>query len=164
MLPIRRKPPRRVTNSEVFADGHLTALDSPLLIGGIAAVGLLTVAAIFLYGNRRLQANLAKVAVLITIAYAAYGIVLGTTDPAAAQASIEPGVALPVLTVIFAALAARFIAKDERLGTQRGPTEVVKLNAVTYIRATNIHLWPYLLRRDRRPYYTLCLRNSRPSS
>ncbi|MCP9235684.1 DUF4293 domain-containing protein [Lewinella sp. JB7] len=104
-----------VPSSQVFADAHLTVFDSPLLIGGVAAVGLLTVVAIFLFGNRRLQRTLCTVAVILTLAYAAYGAMLWYNDSASTEAEAEPGVALPLLTIVFAALAARYITKDEKL-------------------------------------------------
>ncbi|WP_420460828.1 DUF4293 domain-containing protein [Neolewinella sp.] len=107
--------PAAVAGSPVFADAHFTLFDSPILIGGVAAVGALTLAAIFLYTNRRLQKIFCNVAILITVAYAAYGVLLWSTDRAADQAEPEFGLALPLLTIVFAALAARYINKDEKL-------------------------------------------------
>lgn len=99
----------------VFADAHLTVFDSPILVGGVAAVAALSLLAIFLFGNRRLQKVLCNVAILITVAYAAYGAALWYGDSAAEQASPEFGLALPLLTIVFAALAAHYINKDEKL-------------------------------------------------
>ena len=104
-----------VAQSPVFADAHLTVFDSPLLIGGAAAVGILAILAIFLFGNRKLQKVLCNVAILLTVAYAAYGGLLWYTDTAASQAGPEFGISLPVLAIVFAALAARYITKDEKL-------------------------------------------------
>ena len=106
--------PAAATGS-VFADAHLTVFDSPLLIGGVVGAGLVTLAAIFLFANRKLQAILCRVAIFLTLAYAAYGVALGVNDPAADQASVEPGVALPILAIIFSALAIQYIVKDEKL-------------------------------------------------
>ncbi|MBB4078458.1 hypothetical protein GGR28_001071 [Lewinella aquimaris] len=104
-----------VPSSQVFEDAHLTVFDSPLLIGGAAAVGLLTLVAIFLFGNRRLQRTMCTVAIILTVAYAAYGVLLWYNDAAATQAEVEPGVALPLLAILFAGLAGRYITKDEKL-------------------------------------------------
>ncbi len=107
--------PAPVIGSQVFNDAQLTVFDSPLLIGGAVGAGLLALMAIFLFGNRRLQKVLCNVAILITLAYAAYGALLWINDLAAEQAGPDFGVALPVLTVVFALLAAHFISKDEKL-------------------------------------------------
>ena len=107
--------PAPVADSAVFNDAHLTLLDSPILIGGAVGVGLLTLIAIFLFRNRRLQVILCTVSILLLVAYVAYGVLLGTTDPAASQAEVEPGIALPVLTFVFVLLAGRYIKQDERL-------------------------------------------------
>ena len=104
-----------VAGSAVFEDAHLTVYDSPLLIGGVIAAGALTLLAIFLYGNRKLQLNLGRVAILITVAYGAYGVLLGVTDLAADRASVDFGVALPVLAILSCVFALRYITKDERL-------------------------------------------------
>ncbi len=107
--------PAPVTGSAVFSDAQLTVYDSPLLIGGAVGAGVLALIAIFLFGNRRLQKVLCNIAIVITLAYAAYGALLWINDVAAEQAGPDFGVALPVLTIVFALLAARYITKDEKL-------------------------------------------------
>jgi hypothetical protein len=104
-----------IAGSEVFNDAELTVFDSPILIGGVVATILLAVAAIFLFRNRRLQMILCLVAILITLAYSAYGGLLWGTDSAGPAANPDLGVALPPLAIIFALLARRAIGKDERL-------------------------------------------------
>lgn len=104
-----------VTGSEVFADAQYDVYDSLLLTGGVLAAGLLLLIAIFLFTNRRLQVVLCNVAMLITLAYAIYGGVVWYTDSAAAQAQVDFGALLPILTILFAALAARYVRKDEKL-------------------------------------------------
>ena len=107
--------PAPVPSSEVFADASFGVYDSPVLVGGVVAAGLLLLFAIFLFRNRKLQVNLATVAIIITLAYVAYGVALWISDPASAQSSIDFGVTLPILSVIFSVLAARYIRKDEKL-------------------------------------------------
>ncbi|MGB3801828.1 MAG: DUF4293 domain-containing protein [Lewinella sp.] len=107
--------PSPVASSDIFADAQLTVYDSPVLIGGVAAAGAVLLLAIFLFRNRKLQGILCTVAIMLTVAYAAYGGLLWTQDSAADQAGAEFGVTLPVLAVIFAVLASRYIRKDERL-------------------------------------------------
>jgi hypothetical protein len=104
-----------ISGSEVFNDAEFTIFDSPLLIGGVAATMLVSVAAIFLFRNRRLQMILCLVAVLITLAYSAYGGLLWGTDTAAAAADPNLGIALPFLAIVFAVIARRAIKKDEKL-------------------------------------------------
>lgn len=104
-----------VASSPVFGDAELTVFDSPLLIGGVIAAGLVLLIAIFMYRNRKLQSTLCTVAILLTLAYAAYGGVLWGTDPAVEQSFFDFGVTLPPLAVLFSVLAARYIKKDERL-------------------------------------------------
>lgn len=107
--------PTQLPFSEVFADAHFTVFDSPLLVGGVIAAGIVTLAAIFLFNNRRLQGILCNIAVFVTLAYAAYGATLWYNDAASAQSSVELGIALPFLAIIFAILAAGYIKKDEKL-------------------------------------------------
>lgn len=107
--------PAPVAGSAVFGDAELTLFDSPLLIGGVIGAGLLLGAAIFLFRNRKLQVTMGTVAVILTVAYAAYGGVLWSTDPASAESSFDFGVTLPPLAVLFSVLAIRYIKKDERL-------------------------------------------------
>ena len=104
-----------VVSSDVFADAHFTIYDSPVLIGGVIAAGVLMLLAIFLFRNRKLQGILCTVAIILTVAYGLYGALLWSQDVAAEEASAEPGLALPLLAIVFAGLAARYIRKDERL-------------------------------------------------
>ncbi|WP_116124997.1 DUF4293 domain-containing protein [Lewinella sp. IMCC34183] len=107
--------PTPVPGSEVFSDAQFNIFDSPILIGGVVAAGLLLLAGIFLFRNRRLQTILARVALIITIAYVTFGGVLYSGAVGTAQASADFGIVLPVLAMIFAVLAARYIQKDEKL-------------------------------------------------
>lgn len=107
--------PTAIPGSEVFSDAHLTLFDSPLLIGGALGAGLVTLIAIFMFRNRRLQQILCNVAIFLVAAYVAYGGLLWYNDRAAEQAQVEPGIALPLLTVVFTVLASNYIKKDEKL-------------------------------------------------
>jgi hypothetical protein len=107
--------PTPVAGSEVFDDAQLTLFDSPLLIGAAIGSGLVLLIAIFMYRNRRLQQILCNVAILLAVAYLLYGGLMWYTDTAAEYARLSFGIALPILAIIFTALASKYIKKDERL-------------------------------------------------
>jgi hypothetical protein len=102
----------------VFADSLYSVFDSmPLMIGfGLAA--LLALVAIFLFNNRKLQKNVASVAVLLALGAAgfAFGHYMQEADQLAGiTIDDEPGIFLPAVGLILAVMAVRFINKDERL-------------------------------------------------
>ena len=102
----------------LFADGRFTASDSVALvvllgIGAAAAIG-----AIFLYDNRLLQRNVAWMAAICAVGAIAFGLFTFMQQGRAMGATAvdeEWGAALPVLAIVFAVLAVRYIDKDERL-------------------------------------------------
>lgn len=104
-----------VANSALFADAHYTLLDDPVLIAAFALAGLLLLGGIFLFRNRPLQMKLSLGAAALVVLGLAYGAYRYFTDAAAAVAEPEPGLALPLLAVVFALLARNYIGRDERL-------------------------------------------------
>jgi hypothetical protein len=107
-----------ITASALFADTEFDLYDDPLLISLFALAGLIFLADIFLFNNRKLQIKLSLLALLLAVAGVAYGSYRFATDAAASTASeITPdlGVVLPVLTLVFALLANKYIKADEKL-------------------------------------------------
>lgn len=102
-------------DSVLFADAAFNIQDGPVMMGAFAVAGLLMIATIFLFNNRKLQMTLTKVGLFVTgvgIGVSAYRFFADQAVDAAQPAS---GVALPILVVIFAYLALRYINKDEKL-------------------------------------------------
>jgi len=107
--------PAPVADSELFSDGSFNVFDDPVLMGIVILAGVLFLADIFLFNNRKLQITISRVGLALMVAGAAYSSWLWYSDQAGASAQPDFGVALPVLAVVFAFLAGRFIAKDEKL-------------------------------------------------
>ena len=102
-----------------MADGALTATDNIGLIGLCALVALLTLAAVFLYNNRPLQGRISAMAGIAALMGAALvGIQMYQTMnavPEGGTLQVGAGIALPVMAILFAGLAGRYIRKDEKL-------------------------------------------------
>lgn len=102
-----------------MADGALTATDNIGLIGLCALVALLTLAAVFLYNNRPLQGRISAMAGIAALMGAALvGIQMYQTMnavPDGGTLQMGAGIGLPVLAILFAGLAGRYIRKDEKL-------------------------------------------------
>lgn len=102
-----------------LADNVVNPLDNPGLLGLCALSGIASLAAIFLFRNRLLQARLAggagvASALLIVLAgFVVYQILQQL--PSGGSTHYEAGLALPVVALIFNWLAVRFIKKDESL-------------------------------------------------
>ncbi len=102
-----------------LADGALNPLDN-IGLAGLTGLGIVVaLGAIFLYGNRPLQARLAQLGGVVGIMLLALaGITAKTTLdtlPAGAHAQWYAGWAMPVLSIAFSFLAARAIRKDQAL-------------------------------------------------
>ena len=107
-----------VAGSELFADGSFDVFDDPVLIGVFALAGLLFLVDIFLFGNRPLQAKLSTAGIVLAVAGTAYGAFrFFSTTSEQVMASVTPdlGIGLPVLALIFGALASKYIKADEKL-------------------------------------------------
>ncbi|MBC6996187.1 DUF4293 domain-containing protein [Neolewinella lacunae] len=104
-----------VANSELFADGSFTLLDDPVLMVLFALAGVVLFAGIFLFRQRPLQMKISLAAAALIVLGAGYGAFLWSSDSAAASASPDLGIALPVVALIFSLLARNYIRKDEKL-------------------------------------------------
>lgn len=104
-----------VAASELFADGSFTIFDDPILIGIFTLAGVLFLADIFLFRNRKLQITLSRVALFLVGLGVGYGAFSWYNDPAGAQATPDFGLAMPILSLVFAVLAVVYIKKDEKL-------------------------------------------------
>ena len=103
----------------VLADGALTPIDNPGLLGLTILGAVVSFVAIFLFKNRSLQARLAGVStvagiLLLTLAGFTTKMTLDQT-PQGGSAHFAAGLALPVLAVALDWLAMRAIRKDEAL-------------------------------------------------
>lgn len=102
-----------------LSDGAFNPLDNPGLLGLTVLGAAVSLATIFLYKNRPLQARLAGVSAIagvLLLALVAFT-AKSTFDQAPAGSSIHftAGLALPVLALAFNWLATRAIRKDEAL-------------------------------------------------
>jgi len=102
------------TGGGLFSDGVYMANDHLGLIICFRVAGALTLAAIFLYKNRKVQSRLAAFSALATLAAVGFGGWLFWKTGALATAW-NPWVALPAAIVILALLARFYIRKDETL-------------------------------------------------
>ena len=102
-------------DSVLFADATFNIQDGPVMMGAFALAGLLLIATIFLFNNRKLQMTLTKVGLFITGVGVGVGAYHLSNDQAVDVAEPALGIALPLLVVIFAYLAHRYINKDEKL-------------------------------------------------
>jgi len=102
------------TGGGLFSDGVYMANDHVGMIISFAVAGALSLAAIFLYKNRKVQSRLAAFSALATLAAVGLGGWLFWKTGAIAT-GWNPWVALPAAVVILALLARFFIRKDETL-------------------------------------------------
>lgn len=86
------------------------------LFGAVIAVGLICIANIFVFGNRTLQKRIILLTIFLIAALCAWTANYAMNIPGGTGgASLNIGVGLPVLSVIFCALAFSGIRKDEQL-------------------------------------------------
>lgn len=107
-----------IAASALFNDGVFTIQDHVGLIGLFCAAGAIAFITIFLFNNRPLQLKLSRVSIIANIIGIILAAVLFMQDSQTIGDAIpkeELGLGLPVLSIIFAALAIRFINKDENL-------------------------------------------------
>ena len=117
LLPFAATP-QAVPANDIFADSVYNLMDHIGLIVFFSLAGLLALVAIFLYSNRRLQMRLTIFAVVAIVVGIAFGIVYfvnNSTGLNDVQIADQAGVYLPVLSLIFALLAYRYINKDEKM-------------------------------------------------
>ena len=103
----------------VLADTVLNPMDNPGLLGLCILSGIVSLAAIFLFRNRQMQARLgngAAIASLLLTVLAVF-VVYQTMQqlPEGGSTRYGAGLALPAIAILFNWLAVRFIRKDENL-------------------------------------------------
>lgn len=101
--------------SVIFNDASYTLFDDPVLLGLFGLAGVLLLADIFLFNNRQLQIRLSWLSIALVLGGVGYGFFKLSTDTAQAMAEPAPGIALPLIAIVFAYLAKVYIHKDERL-------------------------------------------------
>lgn len=107
-----------ISGSALFSDGIFNIQDHVGLMGLFCGAGALAFIAIFLFNNRSLQLTLSRISIIANIIGIIFGVVLFMQDSNAMGATVpseELGLGLPILSIIFAAFAMRFINKDEKL-------------------------------------------------
>ena len=91
--------------------------DSPILLVLCILGGLISIGAIFLYQNRPLQLKMSYLVTVISILLPLVAILLifneGTITSKTDQISDSFGIYLPIVSLVFSILAARYINKDE---------------------------------------------------
>lgn len=107
----------KVEKSALFADGIYNILDHVALIALFALAGLLALTAIFLFKNRKLQANLSLGSIAANIAGVIITVVLFMQDSVTEQNGIDDGIGLylPFVGIICAAIGVYYIRKDDKL-------------------------------------------------
>jgi len=102
-----------------LSDGVMNPMDNPGLLGLTGLGTMISLAAIFLFKNRPLQARLALTATGVGIMLAVLLAITTKTTldqvPADGTAQFAAGLALPVVGIVLNWLAARAIRKDESL-------------------------------------------------
>lgn len=113
-LPFARTN-EEIGSSALFADSIFNISDHLLLTAAFSLAGVLSLIAIFLFNNRKLQMKMSIMAIIATILGIGSGIFFFLSDPAGEQASPGLGSALPLLMILFLLLGWRNIRKDENL-------------------------------------------------
>ncbi len=107
-----------VQSSALFSDKVYSIGDNIGLLVLFALAGALSTAAIFLYKNRPLQMKIGRIALIADILGIVLAIILFWQDLAnIGSSAVNDGTAgyLPVVFIVFTALALRAIKKDENL-------------------------------------------------
>lgn len=102
----------------IFEDKVYNIFDNPVLIGVTILGGLIALLAIFLFKNRPLQKKLAYGAITIAIIFLILAFLLVFQDNQSDLTSNideQFGIGLPILAIVFALFANRYINKDEKL-------------------------------------------------
>ena len=102
-------------DSHIYADLILNLKDHPGLMGLCVAGGLVSLVAIFLFNNRKLQKGLAYLAIGCSLGLAGLGYWLFSSGGSSEGTSLGAGIAMPVLSFILTILALVFISKDDKL-------------------------------------------------
>ncbi len=112
------KSDQAIANSQLFSDQQFNLMDDTVLMVLFCLAGAIAFLAIFLFKNRVLQRNLTLLSIVMSLAAMGWSVFQFTQDAASkATEAVEFGfgLGLPVLAIIFAAIAARFIKRDDKL-------------------------------------------------
>lgn len=102
----------------VLSDMIYNIQDSPILIGLTVIGGLITLGAIFAFNNRGLQKRLTYIGIVMSILLPLVACLLIFNERTGeANGVITEGLGIypPILALIFAVLAGRYIGKDDKL-------------------------------------------------
>ena len=107
------------TSAQMLADQVYEVKDHTGLLAGTALVILLAVITIFLYKNRKLQLKLTWSIIICSLLFLGLAFFLLNNESGNNLSSLgltmQAGVFLPVVAIIFCLVAARYIRKDEKL-------------------------------------------------
>lgn len=107
-----------VSSSTLFSDSIYNINDNVALLALFGAAGALAAIGIFLFKNRKSQLLVGRLAIIANIIGCILTVVFFFQDRGA-LADSEPndglGIYLPILFLVFAGLALRYISKDEKL-------------------------------------------------
>lgn len=104
-----------MASSELFADSVFNIKDNPALMIAFLAAGALSLIAIFLFNNRKLQMSLSIASIIATVTGLGLGLFYFLSDSGSEQANFGFGSILPVLMIVFLLLGWRNIKKDDKL-------------------------------------------------
>jgi len=102
----------------IYKNQTLDLQDNIGLLGLAVAGGLLALIAIFLYRNRKLQASIGYIVLILSLALAGMAYWLYSTNipsESTTTVSLAIGFFLPLVSLVMTMLATVFINKDERL-------------------------------------------------
>lgn len=107
-------------DTSLFADKVFDVFDNPILMVVVGLGGVLALVNIFLFKNRPLQMRLDYLVITLSILLPIIAILLvfrsgGETSGDIGIQENYFGLAMPILAIIFTALANRFIKKDNKL-------------------------------------------------
>lgn len=100
-----------------FSDNVFNIFDNNILLGLICTGIILSIAAIFLFKNRKLQTTINWVTMILCIIVLAIGYFFLSQDQTGELAGVNVGIGsiLPIVSLILLLIANRFIGKDESL-------------------------------------------------
>lgn len=100
-----------------FSDSVFNVFDNSILLGLVGAGILLSLIAIFLFKNRKLQTSINWFTILLCIAILGVGYLFAAQDQTSGLNGINIGIGtiLPLISLVLLYVANRFIGKDESL-------------------------------------------------
>ncbi len=107
-----------IPDSSYFGDSLYTITDHPALMAMFTIAGALCLLAIFMFKDRKKQLLMGRIAIVFNIIGLILSIILYFNDsPSIGNVAVDEqaGLFLPIVFLVFAFLALRFIGKDEKL-------------------------------------------------